>query len=165
LIEYTGANLLALSNEVEKLKNYNQNQREIGTDDVMAITGMSKEFNVFALQDAIGQKDIRLAMKIGIKLLESGSNINALIGLLFAFFRKVLLIADMKKKMNVATIKTRMHMMDFQWKKMNAALQNFDYWQLGSIINQLRQCDYRTKNSLGSAESILQDFIFFACRK
>ncbi len=165
LLEYTGANLLALTNEIEKLKNFKLDQAEINTDDVIALTGMSKEFNVFTFQDAVSQKDFRNAMKIGSKLLENGSNINALIGLLFAHFRRILLIADLKKRMDIASIKSKLHIKDFQWNKLNAALQNFSIHQLGRVINQLQTCDRRIKNSQGSAEAILQDFIFFICKK
>jgi len=165
LLEYTGANLLVLSNEIDKLKNFKPEQAEINTDDIIALTGMSKEFNVFTFQDAISQKNFRNAMKIGSKLLENGSNINALIGLLFAHFRRVLIIADLKKRMDIPSIKSKLHIKDFQWNKLNVALQNFSIHQLGMAINQLQICDGRIKNSQGSAEAILQDFIFFICKK
>jgi len=33
------------------------------------------------------------------------------------------------------------------------------------VINQLQMCDVRIKNSQGKPEAILQDFIFFVCKK
>lgn len=165
LLEYTGPNLLTLSNEIEKLKNYKKDNTEIAPEDIIALTGMSKEINIFALQEAIGRRDIRLSLKIGTKMLENGININAIIGILYAYFRKVLLLSYLKKKLDPAAVRSQLHMGDFQWKKMNAVSQNFSTDQIGTVISRLQECDFKTKNSLGDDGAILQDFLLFVCKK
>ncbi|MGL4347288.1 MAG: DNA polymerase III subunit delta, partial [Chitinophagaceae bacterium] len=55
--QHIGNNLHRLDNELAKLK-LNVIDREITVDDIEKYIGISKEYNVFELQNAIGKKDV-----------------------------------------------------------------------------------------------------------
>ena len=64
LLTQTGDSLRALAAEVDKVLTYVGEKRDITRDDIAAITGASKNWNVFELQKAIGRGDAVAALRI-----------------------------------------------------------------------------------------------------
>lgn len=64
LIDHIGNDLNRLSNEVDKLALNLKNSTKITEDDIEQFVGVSKEFNVFELQQAIAQRDLYKAVRI-----------------------------------------------------------------------------------------------------
>ena len=64
LAEFLGNDLSKITNEIEKLVINLKEGEEITTDAIQDKIGISKEFNVFELQDAIGKKDVLKANRI-----------------------------------------------------------------------------------------------------
>jgi DNA polymerase-3 subunit delta len=63
LIDHIGNDLSRLQNEVEKLSVNLKHRKIITEDDIETYIGISKEFNVFELQDAIAQKNLSKAIR------------------------------------------------------------------------------------------------------
>ena len=64
LIDHIGNDLNRLNNEVDKLVLNLSDRKNISEDEVENYVGISKEFNVFELQQAIAQKDLYKAIRI-----------------------------------------------------------------------------------------------------
>jgi len=64
LIDHIGNDLNRLSNEVDKLALNLKNTTKITEDEIEQFVGVSKEFNVFELQQAIAQRDLYKVMRI-----------------------------------------------------------------------------------------------------
>ena len=64
LEEHIGNDLSRIANEIEKLSLNLKGKKEISEDDIEKFIGISKEYNVFELQAAIGKKDLAKAIKI-----------------------------------------------------------------------------------------------------
>jgi DNA polymerase-3 subunit delta len=64
LIDHIGNDLSRLSNEVDKLALNLGQRKNITEDDIEKFIGVSKDFNVFELQQAIAQKDLYKAIRI-----------------------------------------------------------------------------------------------------
>ena len=64
LIDHIGNDLSRLNNEVDKLVLNLHNRKNITEDDIETFVGISKEFNVFELQQAIANKDLYKAIRI-----------------------------------------------------------------------------------------------------
>ena len=88
LAEYTGNNLLNIDHELEKIKDFKSDDTEVTKDDVLSVTGMSKEYNVFTFQKALSEKNIKRSFLIAKNLMDSGENINLIISIIFSFFKK-----------------------------------------------------------------------------
>jgi DNA polymerase-3 subunit delta len=64
LEEHIGNDLSRIANEIDKLSLNLAGKKVIGEDDIEKYIGISKEYNVFELQDAIAKKDLLKALKI-----------------------------------------------------------------------------------------------------
>lgn len=64
LIDHIGNDLNRLNNEIDKLSVNLSGRQDISEDDIETYVGISKEFNVFELQQAIASKDLYKAIRI-----------------------------------------------------------------------------------------------------
>ena len=64
LVDHIGNDLSRLQNEIEKLAVNLGNRKAINEDDIEKYIGVSKEFNVFELQDALAKKNLPKAIRI-----------------------------------------------------------------------------------------------------
>lgn len=64
LIDHIGNDLNRLNNEIDKLALNLGEKKRISEDDIELYVGVSKDFNVFELQQAIAQKDLYKAVRI-----------------------------------------------------------------------------------------------------
>lgn len=94
LIDHIGNDLSRLNNEINKLVLNLQDRKNITEDDVETFVGISKDFNVFELQQAIGNKDLYKAIRI-IQYFESNPKaapIQLIFPALYNYFSKVQMI-------------------------------------------------------------------------
>ncbi len=100
LIDHIGNDLSRLNNEVNKLILNLQQRKNITEDDVETFVGISKDFNVFELQQAIASKDLYKAIRI-IQYFESNPKaapIQLIFPSLYNFFSKVQMIYSVPSK-------------------------------------------------------------------
>lgn len=93
LTEYLGTDLSKIVNELAKLKiMLPEGQTHITARDIEEKIGISKEFNNFELQNAIGSKDIEKCNRIvnHFSHNQKDNHISVTIATLFSFFRKLL---------------------------------------------------------------------------
>jgi DNA polymerase-3 subunit delta len=90
LREMHGQNLLALTQELEKLVSYTGARSEIGAGDVEEIVGKSMISSTFDLADAIGAKKADAALRICRELMAAGRKEYEIIGLLCWHFKRLL---------------------------------------------------------------------------
>jgi len=64
LLDHIGNDLQRMENEIEKLTVNLKGKKQIGEDDIEQYVGISKEFNVFELQSALGNRDLPNTLKI-----------------------------------------------------------------------------------------------------
>jgi DNA polymerase III subunit delta len=94
LIDHIGNDLSRISNEIDKIILNLTNRKEITEDDIENFVGISKEYNVFELQDALAKKDLYKAFRIA-QYFESNPKagpIQMIFPSLYTFFNKIQLI-------------------------------------------------------------------------
>ena len=64
IVDHIGNDLSRLQNEVEKLAVNLAGRKNITEDDIEKYIGVSKDFNVFELQDALGKRDLAKTIRI-----------------------------------------------------------------------------------------------------
>lgn len=74
LAEFVGNDLRAAAGEIEKIATYAGTRTRLTADDVIAASGQTREFNVFELQNAIGEARLQDALRIGDRMLEQAAN-------------------------------------------------------------------------------------------
>ena len=164
LSEYLGADLGKITNELDKLMLVNKKGQEITSDIIERNIGISKDFNNFELNNALGKRDI-LKSNLIIKHFAANPKDNPLvvtIGVLFGFFQKILLyhtLKDKSKKNVASTLKVN----PFFVRDYELAARNYTKGKLVKIISYLREYDLKSKgvnnNSVSEGE-LLKELIY-----
>lgn len=98
LVDHIGNDLSRIANEIDKLLVNLPAQKKIDEGDIEKYVGISKEYNVFELQNAVGQKDMAKVMRI-VRYFAANpkaSPIQMTIPALYNFFAKINLVFGVK---------------------------------------------------------------------
>lgn len=92
LIDHLGNDLNRISNEVDKITINLAGRKSITEDDIEQFVGISKEYNVFELQDALTNRDLYKAMRIATYFEQNpkAGPLPLIFPSLYGFFSKVL---------------------------------------------------------------------------
>jgi DNA polymerase-3 subunit delta len=94
LIDHIGNDLSRIDNEIEKILVNLGTRKNINEDDIEKYVGISKEYNVFELQDALARKDAGKALRI-VQYFEGNPKaapIQMILPALYGFFSKIYMI-------------------------------------------------------------------------
>ena len=164
LAEFLGNDLSKITNEIEKLLINLKEGDEIPPELVQDNIGISKEFNVFELQDALAKKDILKANRIINYFSANEKEHPAVMTLssLYGYFTKILLyhFSPDKSKFAVAqALGVNPFFVDGYVK----ASQNYGTAKLKAIFGYLKEYDLKTKgvdNSGVNNGELLKELIF-----
>jgi DNA polymerase-3 subunit delta len=94
LIDHIGNDLNRLNNEIDKVIVNLSDRNIITEDDIENFVGVSKEFNVFELQDALGKRDLYKAIRIAnyFEANPKAGPLQLIFASLYGFFSKVQMI-------------------------------------------------------------------------
>lgn len=143
LVDHIGNDLSRLRNEVEKLSVNLKGRKNITEEDIEAFIGVSKEFNVFELQDAIAQKNLAKAIRI---IQYFGSNpkagpIQLILPTLYGYFSKVYAAFGLESRSEQALFGIFKN--PFAVKSAMQAINNYGYTGVEKIILLLHQYNLR----------------------
>jgi len=164
LAEYLGSDLGRISKELEKLLINLPAGSAIDTSLIERNIGISKDYNIFELQNALGVRDVAKANRI-IRHFAANTKLNPMIvvlTVLFGFFMKLMIyhqLADKSK--NIAAAALSVH--PFFIKDYIQAAQNYSFRRLRTIIGLLREYDLRLKGmNNGSTEEseLLRELVY-----
>lgn len=146
LVEFLGTDLSKISNEIDKLKIILPKGHTISPKDIEENIGISKDFNVFELRKAIGERDQLKAYKI-IDYFAKNPKDNPLVvtnGLVFSFFLQLLQYHGLKdkSKANVAKV---LKINPYFVSDYDVAFRNYPMKKVSAIVNTLREIDVKSK--------------------
>jgi DNA polymerase-3 subunit delta len=164
LTEYLGTNLSKVSNELDKLMINLPPKSEISVEHIQTNIGISKDYNVFELQTAIGKKEVLKANRI-INFFASNEKEHPMvmtISSLYGYFCKLLIYQFLtdKSKGNVAS---ELGVHPFFVGDYERAAKNFSAVKLKAIFSYLREYDLKSKGvDRGSATEgeLLKELVF-----
>lgn len=146
LIEFLGTDLAKINNELQKLQIIIPKGNTITAHDIEVNIGISKDFNVFELHNAIGNKDQLKAYKICNYFVENPKEkpLVVTVSLLFSFFSKIMQYHGLKDKSdNNAASKLKVNR--FFVKDYALAARNYPMKKVSYIIEKIRQADVKSK--------------------
>jgi DNA polymerase-3 subunit delta len=98
---YVGRSLREIQNEIEKMFIYVGEKKTIDVEDVHRVVGLSRQHNIFELQNALGSQNIGRSLEVLQNLLQSGESPVGMIVMLTRYFQKLWLSQELMAK-NVA---------------------------------------------------------------
>ena len=146
LADHLGANLGKIVNELGKVFINLKGGEEITVEVIEKHIGISKDFNIFELQDALCDKDSFKAFQI-IKYFANNPKANPLVitlGVLYQFFSKVLVYHSLRDKSR-NNVMSALPINGFFVPKYQRAAANYRPDRITKIISYLRDCDNKSK--------------------
>jgi DNA polymerase III subunit delta len=164
LVEFLGTDLSKINNELEKLQIILPVGSTISAKDIEENIGFSKDYNVFELRKAIGERNQLKAYKIAENFAQNPKD-NPIImttALIFSFFIQLLKYHGLKDK-NPKNVASVLGVNPFFLKDYDVALKNYPMRKVSQIITSLRDTDVKSKgvgaNSLSQAD-LLREMLY-----
>jgi DNA polymerase-3 subunit delta len=146
LVEFLGNDLSKISNELDKLAIILPKGSTITPKLIEDNIGISKDYNIFELRKAIGEKDQLKAYKIA-DYFAQNPKYNPLVmtvGLIFGFFNQLLQYHGLKDK-NPSNAAKMLKVNPYFLKDYDIALRNYPMRKVSNIISTLRDVDVKSK--------------------
>lgn len=146
LVEFLGTDLSKINNELEKLQIILPKGSTFTAKHIEENIGFSKDFNVFELRKALGERNQLKSYKIVQYFAENPkeNNIVMVVGLIFSFYIQVLKYHGLKDR-NPANVAKVLGVNPFFLKDYDVALKNYPMKKVSHIINSLRDSDVKSK--------------------
>lgn len=165
LSEYLGSDLSKVAGEIDKLAIIVEKGAAITPEVIQRNIGISKEYNIFELQNALLQRDVFKANVI-IKYFASNPKNHPLVLIipqLFSLFQKLMKLHFAQNKGNDQALAREIGVHPFFLKEYRAASQFYNPKRLARIIELTREADLKSKGvgavNLDSGE-ILKQLIY-----
>jgi DNA polymerase III subunit delta len=163
LTEFLGTDLSKINNELEKLMSLLPKGSTISALVIEENIGISKDYNIFELRNAIGIRDIAKANKI-INYFAQNTKTNPLvlvISLLFTYFTQILqyhALADKSKN----AVASALRINPFFVKDYALAANNYPMRKVAQIISYLNEADVKSKGVGANVSdgAILKELLF-----
>jgi DNA polymerase-3 subunit delta len=163
LVDHIGNDLSRIVNEIEKLS-LNLKEKNITEDDIEKFIGISKEYNIFELQNAYSKKDAAKAMRI---VQYFGANpkavpVQLILPSLYSYFSKILTIFQMPDR-SERSLKPALNYNPSMIENVLEAMKNYSFAEVEQVIVLLHDANLK---SIGigtqgmSPESLLKELSY-----
>lgn len=147
LAEYCGTNLWKISNELDKLATFCQNQ-EIKKEHIEKLCTASLTASVFKLTDDLAQKRQRQSLQTFYSLNESGEDPIKIFFMIVRHFRILIQVHSLAKQHTEPAITKRLKQHPFVIKKSVQQSRNFSSEKLKTIYSKLLEIDKNFKTGV-----------------
>lgn len=163
LVDHIGNDLSRIANEIDKVI-LNLGKRTIITeDDIEAFVGISKEYNVFELQNAVGKKNLLKALQI-VQYFESNPKaapIQLVLPSLYSYFSKVFMLFGVQGDDKAVAAQTGINAWFMKDYKASATIYGFDGVQAALLLMHHYNLRSVGVNDIGTEDaSLLKEMIY-----
>ncbi len=165
LAEYLGNDLAKIDNELGKLFIDLESGGQITSELIERNIGISKDYNVFELQNAILHRDVNKANRIILHFAQNQKEhpIQMLVATLHGFFYRIMLLQYLQKRNRSSEAAKVLRVPPFILKDYQMGARNFTDKKLRSIFRYLREADNKSKgvgNVSTDAGDLMKEFVF-----
>lgn len=164
LKESVGDNLSKITNELDKLMLNLKKGETINAKHIEENVGISKDFNAFELNNALGRKDVMKANQMIIYFGQNEKNfpLPKLLPAMYRFFSQLLVFHAVNGQSD-REIASKVGVHPFFLKEFKYAAQHYNVKKIARVISSLRKADNHSKG-IGSSNlsnyEILQELVF-----
>lgn len=152
LVRFVGDDNRILDLELTKLLEYVDYARAVDVEDVERLTTSVRSADIFALTDAIGSKNRKLAIELFHDLL-SKSDPSHIMGMVVRHFRSLILVEEcLRKNFSENEISKKLNLRDFVVRKLVNQARFYTQQELDEIYRKLLDLDVLIKSSLVDSE-------------
>lgn len=147
MAEYLGTDLSKVSNELDKLAINLPAGTEITDKHVEEQIGISREYNIFELQKAIGKRDIQKTTRI-INYFIANPRKNPMVlivGNLYSYFSKIYMLHFLKNKSEQEIMEKMRVRSSYILKEYRAAMRYYTFPKSTQILEILKEYDLKSK--------------------
>ncbi len=163
--EYLGSDLKKIVGYLDKMQNILPDGGTIDESAVQEHMGISKDYNIFELQKALGKKNIESSMKITNHFAKNEKDypLVVVISSLFGYFSKLLKYHFSADKNNDKVLASALKVSPFFIKDYKSDATRYTAKKLVRIIGYLREYDLKSKgvnNATVSSGELLKELVF-----
>ena len=164
LVDHIGNDLSRIVNEIEKLSLNLGKEKTITEDEIEKFIGISKEYNIFELQNALSRKDQPKAIRI-IQYFEANPKaapIQLILPSLYSYFSKILTVYQMHDKSERA-IKPVFNFNPAVVEQVMETIRNYSFLEMEQVILLLHDSNLKSigiGNSGISAGALMKELCF-----
>jgi DNA polymerase-3 subunit delta len=165
ITDFVGSDLQRIVNELEKVIISLVPGTSILPEDVEKNIGISKDFNAFELQKALGKKDILKSNRIINYFIdnEKQNPMPVIMGMLVNYFRKILIYHALENKSDRSAMAQKLGVNPFFLNDYIDAARSFSLDKAVNIISMMREYDLRSKGARGGSTGngdLLRELIY-----
>jgi DNA polymerase-3 subunit delta len=151
ITDHVGNNLQRIVNELDKVIFSAVPGTSITVDDVEKNIGISKDYNAFEFQKALGGKDLYKANRILNYMIhnEKALPMTMIVGILVSYFRKILTYHSIQNKSNTGEVAQKLGVSPFFLNDYLTAARNYPLQKAILALSLLREYDLRSKGARG----------------
>ncbi len=164
LADFVGTDLQVAAAEVDKLISFVGDRTKIEADDVIRASGQTREFNVFELQRAVGERDYERAMTIAERLLQQTTNARGeairVVTILSSYFTKLWkLTVCQGRRLGEKEAAQRVGVSPYFIKEYIRSLQKYDVGAIERALGLLMAADYELKGGAQRSETLIMQLM------
>jgi DNA polymerase-3 subunit delta len=162
LHKYVGNNLSDLANEIEKLVRYVNDRESINSSDAESVVGQSKTYNIFQLNDTIGERDCEKGLEILKNLFSIGEKPGTVIYRLAEHLERLIKTKNFvpQKGASLASI-LKVH--PYFVQKYPSQAENFSQKELEKGLVLLYQTDVDLRSSRMPDKIVMELLVYNLC--
>ncbi len=165
ILEYLGNDLLRISNELSKLLIDQKGRERVTVSDVSSHIGVSKEYNVFELQRAIGRLNYDKINKCADYMAANPKEnpLPVIFATIFSFFSKLLVVAALADKSD-SSVASAIKVSPYFAKDYSIPAQRYSFEKIIQNISLIRQYELKSKGvdyfALSEEGGLLKEFLY-----
>lgn len=142
-----GSSIHALRSEIEKVHIFVGSERQITLQHVQEVAGFRREFSIFSLQDALGEKNLVSALRIVEALVENSST-GAIISSLARYFGQLYVAQALSKRQDLYTLSQKIGVHSFFAERLQRDAKSYASAEIFNALEVLRHTDYLDRKSV-----------------
>ncbi len=159
LAEFVGSDMRTAYEELEKLTTYTAGRETITADDVVHASGQTREFNVFELLRAVGERRESDAFRIAERMLRQAANARGealkTVAMLNAYFTRLWKLAAAKGRVPDKALAARIGVNPYFVKEYVASLRRYTVPSIEEAFSALLAADYELKGGAARDEKLV----------
>jgi DNA polymerase-3 subunit delta len=151
-----GENRNLIESQLEKIFIYQKDKKEITTESIQRVSSFLKQFTIFDLQNAIGERDKAKALQVAYNLLDNGIEPVFIVVMLNKYFTGLAKIPELKSK-NIPDQQAAriVGTHPYYYKDYVAARTRFSDSQLFEVFRALLKADISIKTTTSDDKTVI----------